>query len=78
MTGGDSPALRIALAYYRAWTPHIAVGGLLAIHDVFPDPADGGRPPYELYCEALRSGAFKELVGEGCGSLRILQRVQAG
>ena len=26
------------------------VGGWLAIHDVFPDPADGGRPPYEVLC----------------------------
>ena len=26
------------------WSPHVAVGGWLAIHDVFPDPADGGRP----------------------------------
>ncbi len=32
-------------------------GGLLAIHDVFPDPADGGRPPYEIYRRALASGA---------------------
>ena len=31
-------------------------GGLLAIHDVFPDPADGGRPPYEIYLPALESG----------------------
>ena len=30
------------------------------IHDVFPDPADGGRPPYEIYCRALESGAFAE------------------
>ncbi|MFM8793320.1 MAG: class I SAM-dependent methyltransferase, partial [Acidimicrobiales bacterium] len=27
------------------WTPHVATGGILAIHDVFPDPADGGPPP---------------------------------
>ncbi len=27
------------------WTPHVTEGGTLAIHDVFPDPADGGRPP---------------------------------
>ena len=27
--------------------------GVLVIHDVFPDPADGGRPPYELYLRAL-------------------------
>jgi MMP 1-O-methyltransferase len=66
----------VAWADYHAWTPNVAVGGLLAIHDVFPDPADGGRPPYELYCEALRSGAFVEVEEAGCGSLRVLRRVR--
>ena len=28
---------------YEGWAPHLAEGGLLVIHDVFPDPADG-RP----------------------------------
>jgi MMP 1-O-methyltransferase len=63
-----------AWADYRGWTPHLLVGGLLAIHDVFPDPADGGRPPYELYCEALRSGDFVDLEWRTCGSLRVLER----
>ena len=66
---GDEPAW----ADYRGWSPHVAVGGWLAIHDVFPDPADGGRPPYELCCAALESGEFVE-DGE-CGSLRVLRRV---
>jgi hypothetical protein len=48
-------------------------GGLLAIHDVFPDPADGGRPPYEIYRRALGSGTFEEV--ETVGSLRVLRRV---
>jgi predicted O-methyltransferase YrrM len=64
----------IAWADYRGWARHIAHGGLLAIHDVFPDPADGGRPPYECYIDALASGAFVEETGAGCGSLRILRR----
>ncbi len=59
---------------YRLWTPHVAVGGLLVLHDVFPDPADGGRPPYEdIYLPALESGLFHEL--SATGSLRVLQRV---
>ncbi len=45
-----------AWADYRAWTPLIAAGGLLCIHDVFEDPRDGGRPPYELYREATATG----------------------
>ncbi len=59
---------------YERWTPHVAVGGTLAIHDVFPDPADGGRPPYEqIYLPALASGRFEER--SSTGSLRILTRV---
>ena len=61
---------------YDSWVPRVAVGGRLAIHDVFPDPADGGRPPYELYCRALSSGAFRDEVE--CGSLRVLLRVAEG
>jgi len=66
---GDEPAW----ADYRGWSPHVAPGRWLAIHDVFPNPADGGRPPYELCCAALESGEFVE-DGE-CGSLRVLRRV---
>ena len=65
---GDEPAW----ADYRAWTPKVVTGGILAIHDVFEDPADGGRPPYELYCEAVRSGDFTEI--SATGSLRVLER----
>ena len=59
---------------YEGWTPHVAVGGTLAIHDVFPDPDDGGRPPYEqIFLPALESGRF-ELIS-ATGSLRILRRL---
>lgn len=59
---------------YLGWTPHVAMGGTLAIHDVFPDPADGGRPPYEqIFRPAIESGRFR-LVST-TGSLRILRRV---
>lgn len=61
-----------AHADYDAWAPLVAAGGLLAIHDVFEDPAAGGRPPYEVWCRAVASGAF-EPVGT-TGSLRILRR----
>lgn len=58
---------------YRCWAPWVAVGGLLTIHDVFPDPADGGRPPYEeIYLPALATGQFEEI--EDVGSLRVLRR----
>jgi predicted O-methyltransferase YrrM len=65
---GEEPAW----ADYKGWTPHIADGGWLAIHDVFPNPEDGGRPPYELYRHALDNDGFTE-VG-ALGSLRVLRR----
>ncbi|HEY7625937.1 MAG TPA: class I SAM-dependent methyltransferase [Ilumatobacteraceae bacterium] len=59
---------------YEGWSAHVATGGTLAIHDVFPDPADGGRPPYaEIYLPALRSGRFEEI--GATGSLRLLRRL---
>ena len=61
-----------AWADYRGWTPLVTPGGWLAIHDVFEDPADGGRPPYELWCDAVASGDWAE--DGGCGSLRVLRR----
>ena len=57
--GGHSMAA--ALADYRAWAPHLIPGGILAIHDIFPDPADGGRPPFEIWQLALASGLFEEI-----------------
>lgn len=62
-----------AQADYAGWGPHVAPGGALAIHDVFPDPADGGRPPYTIYRRALDSGAFTET--RAVGSMRVLRRL---
>ena len=71
----DQPPVREQPARddFAGWAHWVDAGGHLAIHDVFPDPADGGRPPYELiYLPALASGAFTEV--EAVGSLRVLQR----
>jgi predicted O-methyltransferase YrrM len=65
-----------AQADYEGWAPWVMVGGALAIHDVFPDPADGGQPPHRVYLRALASGAFSEVRREG--SLRVLQRTSDG
>ncbi len=64
-----------AWADYRAWVPLVAPTGILAIHDVFEDPAEGGRPPYELYVEATTTG-FTEV--SRTGSLRVLRRSGSG
>jgi predicted O-methyltransferase YrrM len=67
-----------ATADYEGWAPHIAEGGLLVIHDVFPHPEDEftGQAPYRVYLRALESGAFTEAPAPG--SLRILRRTGAG
>jgi predicted O-methyltransferase YrrM len=56
---------------YDGWVPHLAEDGLLVVHDVFPDPADGGQAPYRVYLRALADG-FEEL--SVTGSLRVLTR----
>ncbi|MEU8584902.1 class I SAM-dependent methyltransferase [Streptomyces abikoensis] len=63
-------------ADYEGWAPHVAPDGLLVIHDVFPDPADGGQAPYRVYLRALASGAFTEV--SVTRSLRVLRRTGLG
>jgi predicted O-methyltransferase YrrM len=66
-----------ANADYEGWAPHVAEGGLLVIHDVFPEPEDEftGQAPYRVYLRALASGAFKEV--SATDSLRVLERTRA-
>jgi predicted O-methyltransferase YrrM len=59
---------------YTGWAPWLANGASLVIHDVFPDPADGGRPPYHVFLRAVESGAFTEV--EALGSMRVLRRAR--
>ncbi len=63
-----------AWADYRGWSVQVAPCGLLVVHDVFEDPAEGGRPPYECYLDALAGGRFVEDVPASRGSLRVLRR----
>lgn len=56
---------------YDGWARWVRTGGVLVIHDVFPDPADGGQAPYRIYLRALEDG-FTE-IGH-TGSLRVLRR----
>ena len=71
--GGHSQAA--ADADYAGWSPHVVAGGLLAIHDVFSDPAQGGRPPFVIYERALGDG-WEEV--SATGSLRVLRRPAPG
>ncbi|MBZ6228965.1 class I SAM-dependent methyltransferase [Streptomyces olivaceus] len=67
-----------ANADYEGWAPHVADGGLLVVHDVFPDPVDEftGQAPYRVWLRALESGAFTEV--SATDSLRVLRRTGTG
>jgi len=57
---------------YAGWGRWVRRRGSLVIHDVFPDPADGGQAPYRIYLRALDHG-FEET--RALGSMRVLTRV---
>jgi len=61
---------------YSAWAGHIVPGGFLLIHDIFPDPADGGQAPFEVYRTALGSGLFREY--PMIKTLGVLRRLNSG
>lgn len=61
----------VARADYDNWAGFVVAGGVLAIHDVFEDPAEGGQGPFKVWQQALADGF------EPCsttGSLRVLRR----
>lgn len=68
--GGHSEAA--ANTDYQCWAQHIAPGGILAIHDLFPNPEEGGQAPINIWRRALASGEFEEL--EVCKTLGFLQK----
>jgi MMP 1-O-methyltransferase len=57
---------------YTGWAPWLSSRAALVIHDVFPDPADGGQPPYHVFQRALAGGCFEET--DALGSMRVLRR----
>jgi predicted O-methyltransferase YrrM len=57
---------------FAAFSPHLGAGALLLVHDVFPDPRDGGQAPWHVVQRAVGSGLFEEC--SRTGSLRVLRR----
>jgi len=72
--GGHS--FEAAFRDYSCWSPFIVPGGYLAVHDIFPDPADGGQAPYCIYRLAVASALFEEF--HRVGTLGILKRINHG
>jgi len=58
---------------YRSWSVFVKQGGILAIHDIFPDPEKGGQAPFEIWQMAIASGLFEEI--ELFETLGILRRI---
>ncbi len=71
--GGHS--LDAALTDWRLFGTRVLPGGILAIHDVFPDATEGGQAPFTIWRLAMASGLFEE--HSTCGTLRALRRVGA-
>ncbi len=65
-------AYETAKTDYDVWAQRLIPGGLLLIHDIFPNPADGGQAPYQVYNRALASGLYAEL--PMTGALGLLQK----
>jgi len=59
---------------YTGWGRWVGTGATMVIHDVFPDPADGGQAPYRIFRRAVESGDFEER--QALGSMRVLTRVR--
>jgi predicted O-methyltransferase YrrM len=57
---------------FNGWARWVDIGGALIIHDVFPDPDDGGQAPFHIYQRALATGAFREV--SAMKSMRVLER----
>ena len=65
----------VALADYEGWARHLVPGGLLVIHDVFEDPAEGGQAPFHVWQRAVSDG-FEPTTTTG--SLRVLHAPAPG
>jgi predicted O-methyltransferase YrrM len=61
----------VAMADYEHWSRFVASGGVIAIHDVFEDPADGGQGPFHVWQRAVNDG-FEPV--SRTGSLRTVRR----
>ena len=61
----------VATTDYETWAGHVMSGGVLAIHDVFERPQDGGQAPFHVWQRAIADG-FTPV--NAVGSLRTLRR----
>ena len=70
--GGHSP--QMAMDDCVSWSKKIMVGGILAVHDIFEHPEEGGQGPYLALQAVLDSGDFK-LEGK-VNSMGVARRIR--
>ncbi len=68
--GGHSEPM--AIADCLEWSRFIVPGGILAVHDIFPNPEDGGQGPWMGLTAVLETGSFELL--DQVNSLGALRR----
>ena len=71
--GGHSEAM--AVADCLNWSGKLSPGGLIAIHDIFENPGDGGQGPYIAMQTLLQTGEFEPY--DRVNSLAILRKREA-
>lgn len=65
-------ARRDVEADFLAWERHVMPGGWLCFHDIYPNPADGGQAPFEVFEAAQATRRWRHTGLFGC--LGVLQR----
>lgn len=67
--GGHSEAA--ALFDCTAWAKHLVPGGILAVHDLFEQPEEGGQAPFNAFNAVLNTGQWELLAQvNSLGALR--------
>jgi predicted O-methyltransferase YrrM len=59
---------------YEGFGRWVQPDGLLVLHDVFADPAEGGQAPWRCWTRAVEGGDWAQV--EALGSMRVLRRLR--
>ena len=70
--GGHSPEM--AMRDCLSWSERVAPGGILAVHDIFEHPEEGGQGPYWGVQEVLKNNDF--VLEDKVQSLGFLRRLK--
>lgn len=57
--GGHSP--QMSMDDCVKWSAKLAPGGILAVHDLFEKPEEGGQGPFLAFQQVMANGGFKKI-----------------